>query len=98
MAPPPCNPLETASEFRIQRTTLQDRAERPLIKIFANSFSISSSLFFYEGRENGERIAKVVVKGHAFLLDHFAITPVSHYFLTLSETRVYNYYLSLVSN
>ena len=32
-------------------------------------FSFSSSLFFWEGREKGKWITKVVVKSHAFLLD-----------------------------
>jgi hypothetical protein len=32
-------------------------------------FSFPSSLFFWEGREKGKRITKVVVKSHAFLLD-----------------------------
>ena len=35
-----------------------------------HEFSFSSSLFFYEGREKGKRITKVVVKSYAFLLDH----------------------------
>ena len=33
------------------------------------SISFSSSLFFKEGREKGNRITKVVVKSHSFLLD-----------------------------
>ena len=36
---------------------------------FCYSFSFSSSLFFYGGREKEKRITKVVVKSHAFLLD-----------------------------
>ena len=40
----------------------------PLITIFANSFSFSSSLFF-RMEEKGKRIIKVVVKSHAFLID-----------------------------
>ena len=37
---------------------------------FCYSCSFSSFLFFKEGREKRKRITKVVVKIHAFLLDH----------------------------
>ena len=36
---------------------------------FCYSFSFSSYLFFWEGREKWKRITKVVFKSHAFLLD-----------------------------
>ena len=37
---------------------------------FCYSFSFSSSLFFIGGKRKGERITKVMVKSHAFRLDH----------------------------
>ena len=42
-----------------------------LITIFANSFSLFSSLFFIGVKIKGENKIKVLVKSHAFLLDQF---------------------------
>ena len=40
---------------------------------FCYSFSFSFPLIFKEGRKKGKKITKVVVKSHAFLLDHLRV-------------------------
>ena len=48
----------------------QNRAERHDLKSrFLLFILLSSSLFFWEGREKGKRITKVLILSHAFLLD-----------------------------
>ena len=51
---------------------------------FCSSFSFSSFLFFKEGRDNRKRITKVVVKSHAFLLDHLEELRGANYFLLVN--------------
>ena len=59
---------------------------------FCYSFSFSSSIFFQDGRENGNRITKVVILNHAFLLDRaMCITPsylykTMHFFYQVSKS------------
>ena len=55
----------------------------PLITIFANSFSFSSSLFVLGMKRKEKKIIKVVVKSHALLFDHTnAILLFVHYTVT----------------
>ena len=63
---------KNASDASNQRSS---RKAWPLITISTNSFSFSSSLVFWEGREKEKRITKVVIKSHAFMLDRTILTP-----------------------
>ena len=58
----------------------------PLITIFANSFSFSSSLYL-GGKRKGKRITKVVVKSKSFLLDHKHFTPAFWHHNNLCEFK-----------
>ena len=62
-------PLYTMQQLLLNCTKKMEQKGMISDHDFRYSFSFSPFLFFYEEREKGKRITKVVVKSHAFLLD-----------------------------